>query len=89
MENAYLYELLEHYRVGPNKNYQSNMQLPIINENKISGQTNSNVNLNIGNNNWFRIESRTNLSGFLEDVEINHRKNNGLFKKVNDDNRYF
>lgn len=64
------------------------MQLPIITDSKnnINGISNSNFNSQINNNqnNQFKIESRANLSGFLDENEIN-RKNNGI-KKI-DDNR--
>lgn len=64
------------------------MQLPIITDSKnnINGISNSNFNSQINNNqnNQLKIESRANLSGFLDENEIN-RKNNGI-KKI-DDNR--
>jgi len=71
------------------------MQLPIITEGK--SMNNNNVNnsnhintQNLSNNNfnnWFRMESRTNLSGFFEDNEIQRKNQNGIFKKINEDNR--
>lgn len=43
---------------------------------------NNTINNNSQNNNWFKIESRANASGFLEDSEYNKRNtNNGFMKK--------
>jgi len=54
------------------------MQLPMIND-----KNNNNFNTNNqNNNNLFKIESRANASGFLEDNEF-IRKNNNVYMKKN------
>lgn len=62
------------------------MQLPMINDknntNTNGNNNNNNNNNNANNNNWFKIDSRANVSGFLEDNEfIRKNNNNGFFKK--------
>jgi len=49
------------------------MQLPMINDK-------NNINNNTQSNNWFKIESRSNASGYLEDSEFNKRNNHGYMK---------
>jgi len=69
------------------------MQLPMINDKNINNNNNNNQNNNNNNNqnnnnnnqnnmnNWFKIESRANVSGFLEDSEFGRKNTHGFLKK--------
>lgn len=72
---------------GKNNNINVNNMNNMNSMNGIGNNTSTQNMNNVNFNNWFRMESRTNLSGFLEDSEAHRKNNNGIFKKINEDNR--